>query len=394
MSCCRAGRLGPVALETKFGWVLSGSTRSTNSLDQINLQATTFHVSAISGDNILRKFWEVEESPDDSPVLSLEERAVVRHFEANHHRTKEGRFMVPLPKKLDAKPIGESRSQAVRRFLSLERSLNSKAQFREVNTVMQDYFDLGHAEPVPVEDLSRDPSKVFYLPMHAVYKDSSSTTKVRVVFDASAKSASGVSLNDTLLVGPTVHPPLIDVLLRFRTHRVALTADVSKMYRAIELSESDRDLHRFVWQSESEDILIDYRMTRVTFGVSASSFAANMAVKRNAVDLVHKFPLAAKAVEKSFYVDDGLTGADDASLLQRQLQELFSLGGFLIRKWSSSESSVLQDIPLELREVQEVHSISDESGYTTTHGTSPLTISAHSIQATLSGERNKTSSCF
>ena len=96
--------------------------------------------------------------------------------------------MVPLPKKLDAKPIGESRSQAVRRFLSLERSLNSKAQFREVNTVMQEYFDLGHAEPVPVEDLSRDPSKVFYLPMHAAYKDSSTTTKVRVVFDASAKS--------------------------------------------------------------------------------------------------------------------------------------------------------------------------------------------------------------
>ena len=98
------------------------------------------------------------------------------------------------------------------------------------------------------------------------------------------------------------------------------------MYRAIELSESDRDLHRFVWRSESDGILIDYRMTRVTFGVSASSFAANMAVKQNAADLVHKFPLAAKAVEKSFYVDDGLTGADDvqtASLLQRQLQELF-----------------------------------------------------------------------
>ena len=71
------------------------------------------------------------------------------------------------------------------------------------------------------------------------------------------------------------------------------------------------------------------------------------------------------------YVDDGLTGADDvqrASLLQRQLQELFSLGGFLLREWSSSESSVLQDIPLELREVQEVHSISDESGYTRTLG--------------------------
>ena len=77
---------------------------------------------------------------------------------------------------------------------------------------------------------------------HVVYKSSSSTTKIRAVFDASANSNSGVSLNDTLLVGPTVHPPLLNVLLRFRAHRVALTADVSKMYRAIQLVQPDRDL--------------------------------------------------------------------------------------------------------------------------------------------------------
>ena len=66
--------------------------------------------------------------------------------------------------------------------------------------------------------------------MHVVYKTSSSTTKIIAVFDASAKSASGVSLNDTLLVGPTVHPSLIHVLLRFQMYRIALTADESKMY--------------------------------------------------------------------------------------------------------------------------------------------------------------------
>ena len=180
-----------------------------------------------------------------------------------------------------------------------------------------------------------------------------------------------MSLNDTLLVGPTVHPPLIDVLLRFRSHRIALTADVSKMYRAIELAKPDRDLHRFVWRSKEEDTLKDYQMTRVTFGVSASFFAANMAVKQNAIDLTHKYPLAAEAVEKSFYVDDGLTGADDvktAITLQEQLQVLFSRGRFLLRKWNSSEASVLRGISPELRESQEVHPISDASGYTKTLG--------------------------
>jgi hypothetical protein len=90
----------------------------------------------------------------------------------------------------------------------------------------------------------------FYLPIHAVYKAASTTTKVRAVFDASTKSSTGVSLNDTLLVGPTIHQPLIDVLLHFHLFPIALTADISKMYRAVELTKSDRDLHRFVWRSD------------------------------------------------------------------------------------------------------------------------------------------------
>lgn len=166
-------------------------------------------------------------------------------------------------------------------------------------------------------------------------------------------------------------PPLIDVLLRFRLHRIALTADVSKMYRAIWLTEEDRDLHRFVWRSGPDDTLRDHRMTRVTFGVAASSFAANMAVKKNALDFAHKYPMAAKTVETSFYVDDCLTGADTLELavvLQRQLYDLFAQGGFLLRKWNSNNSQVLQSISFDLLESKEVHAISDVNTCTKTLG--------------------------
>ncbi len=117
---------------------------------------------------------------------------------------------------------------------------------------------------------------------------------------------------------------IIDVLLYFRTHRIALTTDVSKMYTAVELATADKHLHRFVWRSKPSDPLLDYRMTRVTFGVSASSFAANnMSVKQNALDFEMEYPQAAEAVKTSFYVDDGLTGADSvdqAIQLQGQLE--------------------------------------------------------------------------
>jgi hypothetical protein len=113
---------------------------------------------------------------------------------------------------------------------------------------MLEYLELGHAEEVPIEDFDKHESKVFYLLMHVVYKNSSTTTKVRAVFDASAKSASGISLNDTLLIGPTVHSPLLDVLIRFKYYRIPLITDVSKMYRAVKLDDDDKDFHCFVWR--------------------------------------------------------------------------------------------------------------------------------------------------
>ena len=293
----------PVALKTIFGWVLAGKTSSNNSC-----HVTSHHVStSLTDDDILRRFWEIEELTPNKSSPSIEDQSVLNHFKNTHCQNQKGRFIVPLPRCTNIGPLGESRSQAVRRFMMLERSLLRKAQHAQMDSVMREYLDLGHAEQVPVEDLKKPPNEVFYFPIHAVYKTSSTTTKVRAVFDASAKSTTGVSLNDCLLVGPTVHSSLIDVLLRFRLHRIAITTDISKMYRAIELVKRDRDLHRFVWRSDPSEVIKDYRMTRVTFGVSASSFVANMCVKQNALNLAHEYPLAAKAVKESFYVDDGFT---------------------------------------------------------------------------------------
>ena len=134
------------------------------------------------------------------------------------------------------------------------------------------------------------------------------------------------------------------------------------MYRAIRLSDTDKDLHRFVWRSSPTAPLLDFRMTRVTFGVSSSSFVANMCVKQNALDFGMEYPNAAKVVNESFYVDDCLTGSDSpegAVKLHRELQALFDQGGFLLRKWNTSEPSVLQHIDPDLQGAQCIISISD-----------------------------------
>ena len=364
----RIGQSGtPTAFETVFGWVLAGPTSQFTPESFV----TSHHTFVTTGDDLLRRFWEIEENTKHESNLSPEEISVVQHFEKTHRRTPDGRFIVPLPKKPHAPSLGESRSHAVRRFLSLERSLRAKGEFEDFNSVMQEYFELKHAELVPTVDQEKPPHSTFYLPMHAVKKESSTTTKIRAVFDASVKSSSNVSLNDILLVGPTLHPPLVDVLLHFRLHRIALTADVSKMYRAIQLFESDRDLHRFVWRNHPDAPLQDYRMTRVTFGVSASSFAANMSVKRNAIDYTLEFPKAAYVVGTAFYVDDCLTGADsldEAIDLHQQLLNLFGKGDFLLRKWNSSDPNVLCHIDPKIQDTKSTYHIPNPDEYTKTLG--------------------------
>ena len=156
-------------------------------------------------------------------------------------------------------------------------------------------------------------------------KASSSTTKILLVFDASAKTTTGTSLNHHLLVGPTVHSSLVDVLLMFQQHKVVLTTDVSQMYRAVLFSQEQRDLQRFVWREDPDQPVKDYRTTRLTFGVAASSFAANMALKQNAINHRESHPKAYQAVLGSFYVDNGLTNADSVDegiKLRIELQEL------------------------------------------------------------------------
>lgn len=143
------------------------------------------------------------------------------------------------------------------------------------------------------------------------------------------------------------------------------------MYRAVELALEDRDFHRFVLKSDPNEPLKDYRMTRITFGVSASSFAANMSVRQNALDHSNKYPLAAEAVERSFYVDDCFTGADTvpaAIELQTQLQELFLQGGFLLRKWNASEPTVLDSLSHDLKDPRTTQFFHDTADYTKTLG--------------------------
>ena len=129
----------------------------------------------------------------------------------------------------------------------LEHSLKAKGQFQQFIDVMEKYLELNHAELVPSKDLCMPNESVFYQSVDVVSKDSNTAMKLCAVFNASAKSTLSGSLNDELLLkGPIFHSSLVDVLLHFRIHRIALATDINMMYHAILLHPHDCDLHRFM----------------------------------------------------------------------------------------------------------------------------------------------------
>ena len=116
---------------------------------------------------------------------------------------KPGHYVVQLPRKNEQSPLGSSRAQAIDRFMINERSLIRKGTHKQFQAVVREYLDLKHAEPVPPSDQSGQ-TEHYYLPMHGVTKASSTSTKLREVFDASARTTTQLSLNDILHSGPTI----------------------------------------------------------------------------------------------------------------------------------------------------------------------------------------------
>ena len=349
----------PIAQATHFGWVVSGPVTALNPhavTSTSNYHQTPIIQTEEKLEPLIKQFWLSEEpEPEELPRSAIEDQ-VEGHFDQTvKYLPEQSRYEVTLPKSSILSDLGASRPQAMSRFLSNDRSLIRRNIRDKFQDVMKQYFILGHAEPVPKSELCLKPH--FYMPMHAVFKDSSTTTKLRVVFDGSAITTSGISLNQALLVGPTIQPTLSNLLIRFRTYPVALNADISKMYREVQLSPEDKDLHRFLWRDDIQDPVTDYRMTRVTFGVSASPYLAVKTLQQAAADHGEEYPRASHHIRQSFYVDDFLGGADtpqEAVELFHNLRTILNKGSFSLCKWRSSSPAVLQEIPVDLQEAQPV----------------------------------------
>lgn len=340
----KKGNLGePSAINTVFGWVLLGKVE-VPSKGNVNVLCTSVDVNL---DKLVKKFWELEEVPRQR-VQTPEDISCENHFVKTHARDASGRYVVSLPFREDCVELHESYSGALRRYVSLEsRLVKSEAFYNQYVDFMRDYLDAGHMSLIKENENMTE--KAYYIPHHGVTKVENGSTKLRVVFDASARCSDGSeSLNDLLLVGPTLQRDIGSILLNFRSHRVVFTADVRQMYRQILVVDHHRDFQRILWRFSRDEPISTYRLNTVTYGVTSSPYLAIRTLLQLAADEGKNYPAAAEIIRRDIYVDDVVSGAEsvDAALeIQRQLIGLFSCGGFELRKWASNSPELLASLP-------------------------------------------------
>lgn len=335
----------PVLQKTCLGWVISGPVATTMPIPKT-------YCNFSSENDIqqqLSKFWELEEPPlSCSSIHSKDEQACELNFVETVSRDENGRFIVTIPLKESPTLLGDSKHMALSRFHSMEAKLWRNPTLKKMYCdFMSEYEQLGHMSQIDEQVQCNNSQIAYFLPHHGVLNEKSLTTKLRVVFDGSAPSDSGWSLNDLQLVGPTIQDDLLSIILRFRQHNIVICADVEKMYRQVSIHPSQRSLQQILWRSDPSKELNTFQLNTITYGTSSAAFLAVRCLSQLAIDNLEKYPQASEVISHDFYVDDLLSGAEtveEAIKLGIEVSTILQTAGFNLRKWISNSATVLNKI--------------------------------------------------
>ena len=186
--------------------------------------------------------------------------------------------------------------------------------------------------------------RIHYIPYHAVVRTDKSTTKIRIVYDASAKDKNGTSFNNCLHKGLKFDQNIINILIRFSVHRVAFSSDIEKTFLMVGIDEEDQNVLEFLWVdniNSSTPKIFSLHFTRVVFGVTASSFLLNTTIIHHLNKYKESDPVFVEKLSRSIYVDDVTSGAEnpeDAYKFYEKCRSRLMQGGFKLKRFTSNSS--------------------------------------------------------
>lgn len=245
----------PTAINTIFRWILIGPVDQSSSFSSV----VSLHIFAPDINQTLNKFWESEEIPQVIPIDPLDAIAE-EHFLRTRTRDNTGRYIVSLPFNPETTPVYCNASKSLLSFLRLEKKLSRCSdKYPSYQAFLQEYLELCHMSLASA-------TSSYVIPHHIASKEDSSTTKVRVVFNASDPDTSGVSLNERLLKRPKLQLAIENIAASFRLHRIALCTDIKQMYRQILLSAKDRCYQHIYWRPNCHSEIQEYELNPLPMG--------------------------------------------------------------------------------------------------------------------------------
>ena len=245
------GRPGePIARLTPLGWTCIGNPDGKT--ERIHANFTFFLKDSDKLSSLVHQFWDIEEPTDLKTYIMNPDEKLAVDTVPNSLTFDDGNYTVGMPWKSDKRLLPDNYSMALhRRLQNTEKKLQKSPELSQAYLkVLKTYQEAGYIHKVPQEE--KKPDQVWYLPHFPVLRPDKSTTKTRIVFDASAKFK-GVSLNDIVFQGPKLQNDLFAVLLRLCRELVAVMCDIKEMYLQIKLQPEDQPYHCFLWRNLEMD---------------------------------------------------------------------------------------------------------------------------------------------
>lgn len=343
-------------VNSDFGWLISGHTM--NNKDESVLSVVTYCQCHQSGcayftepdlplrDIDMRFLWTLESiGITDSPKSTREDEAVKYFNETTKYNN--GRYEVKWPWVQYPPDLPTNYGIAYGRLKGLLKKCDEQTLI-EYNTILQEQLKAGIIEAVQQKSspMTQTVPPTHYLPHHMVRQSGKSG---RLVYDASAKLRNEKSLNECLYSGPSMLEDLTGLLLKFRMGKIGITADVEKAFLQVALQEDDRDVTRFLWVKDpskelTQDNLMEFRFTRVCFGVIASPFLLTATIRFHMARTNET--LLSKLADKC-YVDNLILTAnspENALCLYEEARKAFGEMSMNIRDWVSNDIKLLQNI--------------------------------------------------
>ena len=329
----RVGHPGePVAEQTRFGWTMMSPGKE---IDLGNVLLT--QTSSVDYENLCRL--DVLGLKDTSPGS---QENVYEEFQEQLTRSHEGWYQTGLPWKASHPPLQSNEVGSLKRLNSLTKRLEKNPELLEkYNNIIKEQLEDGVVERVTESAQAKE----FYLPHKPVVRESAESSKVRIVFDASAReNESSPSLNECLETGPPLQNLLWNVLVRNRFYPVAITGDLMKAFLQVRIKECERDAMRFHWYKDLQTRVIEVlRFTRALFGLAPSPFLLEGVIKQHLKNCRERYPHETDEILKSLYVDDligGGTTTAEAQNLKEAATIVFQEAKFQLHKWHSNEASL------------------------------------------------------